>query len=461
MEDQQNNLELKREWHANFVSYTEFIVSHSNYKGLYFERGKDNKVKWVVTGISDKGKKRRDWWDEQCLRNGINIEAGCYAKIALKIHPTKKHICQICGTALSIEYVYPNKRTLAQINNHFGTSLTPFSKDVFEIIDELLTDANSLIKFLAIFKIENQTFSNKNQFKEFIKSNYVDSFAKGFLSPGAMSNSPDRLDGYHSDGACCRHESDKGRHKSNLQRYGQDRRVYENWADGNWKMADRLMSLFRQHEISADHIGPISLGFCHRPKFHPLTHSENSAKNNRMSLNDVQVLIEDEKVEQVVSWHSKFIWDKLKSKVKTDRDAVRLSDLMRKNLHHVLIILSIIDEAGYGSFLLRFLNPEYSFFDYKFEGFDPSTGLYKSFETKNLTGKNQQNNIERYRRVAFEKLQEYREVSNRKTNMWDSPEIDANILTLLELIKSKKEDDAIQYLDSILEKLASSAESKW
>lgn len=461
MAKQQDNLEPKRVWHPNFVSYSEFIVSHINYKGLFFERGKDTRVKWVVTGISENGKKRRIWWDEQCKKYGIKIEAGCYAKIALKIHPTKKHICQICGAALSIEYVYPNKRTLAQINNQFGTSLTPFAKDIFEIIDELVTDSNTLNKLVSIFKIEKQTFPNKDQFKGFIRSNYVDVFAKGFLSPGAMSNSPDRLDGYHSDGACCRHESDKGRHKSNLQRYGQDRRVYENWADGNWKMADRLMSLFRKHEISADHIGPISLGFCHRPKFHPLSHSENSAKNNRMSLKDVQVLLDDEKHEQVVSWHSKFIWDKLKSKVITDKDAVRLSDLMRKNLHHVLIILSIIDEAGYGDFLLKFLNPEYSFFDYKFEGFDPRTGLYKSVETKNLTGKNQQNNIERYRRVAFEKLQEYREVSNRKTNKWDSAEIDTNIVNLLELIESNKEEAAKQLLDSILERLAIIAESKW
>ena len=458
--DQETN-EPKREWHSNFLSYSEFIVSHINYKGLFFELGKDSRVKWVVTGISEKGKKRRIWWDEQCIKNGIKIEAGCYAKIALKIHPTKKHVCQICGTSLSIEYVYPNKRTLGQININFRSSFESFTKDIFEIIDELVTDNTTLTKFVTIFKIENQSFSNKEEFKDFIRTNYVDSFAKGFLSPGAMSNSPDRLDGYHSDGACCRHESDKGRHKSNLQRYGQDRRVYENWADGNWKMADRLMSIFREHDITADHIGPISLGFCHRPKFHPLTHSENSAKNNRMSLSDVLVLLDDEQNEQIVSWHSKFIWNKLKFKVKTDKDAVRLSDLMRKNLHHFLIILSIIDEAGFGDFLLRFLNPEFSFFDYKFDGFDPSTGLYKSVETKNLTGKNQQNNIERYRRVAFEKLQEYRDVSNRKTNKWESTEIDANIPTLLKLLESKKIYEAKQFLDLILEKLAKIAESKW
>lgn len=28
----------KRQWHPNFVKYTEFIVNHKNYNGLYFEK---------------------------------------------------------------------------------------------------------------------------------------------------------------------------------------------------------------------------------------------------------------------------------------------------------------------------------------------------------------------------------------------------------------------------------------
>ena len=99
-------------------------------------------------------------------------------------------------------------------------------------------------------------------------------------------------------------------------------------------MADRLMSYFRKYGLSADHIGPISLGFAHRPKFHPLTKEANSAKNNRMSLNDVNVLIEDEsKGDVVISWHSSYIWDKFKGSVKTDNDAVKLSDLMLSLIH--------------------------------------------------------------------------------------------------------------------------------
>jgi 5-methylcytosine-specific restriction endonuclease McrA len=38
---------------------------------------------------------------------------------------------------------------------------------------------------------------------------------------------------------------------------------------------------------SADHIGPLSLGFTHRPEFQLLCKPCNSAKNNRMSLREV------------------------------------------------------------------------------------------------------------------------------------------------------------------------------
>jgi RNase P protein component len=246
-----------------------------------------------------------------------------------------------------------------------------------------------------------------------------------------------------------------------LQRYGQDRRVYENWADGDWKKADRLMSEFRKYGISADHIGPISLGFCHRPKFHPLTKAENSAKNNRMSLSDVLVLLEDEKTEQVVSWHSKFIWDKLKSRVATDKDAIKLSDFMRKNLHYVLIVFSMIDELGYGEFLEQFLNPEYSFFDYKFEAFEEESGKYGNVVTKKLTGKNQQNNIKRYYRVAFEKLKDYKIIDNRKVNIWTSTEVDAELKTLFDLLKRKNIKEAKLHLENIFKIFADLAESNW
>ena len=451
----------KRTWNKKFLKYTELIVKHSNYSGLYFERGNDGNVKWVITGKSVNGKKRREWWDNQCKIHNIKIEAGCYAKIALKIHPTKLHTCQICGSELSIEYVYPNKRTLKSIEKNFDKSIKPFDKDIFDIIDALVKTTDDIEKMKSVLKIDKSLNLSKEKLKEYIRQNIVDTYTKGSLSPGVMSNSPDRFDGYHSDGACCRHKSDKGRHKSNLQRYGQDRRVYENWADGDWKMADRLMSEFRKSGVSADHIGPISLGFCHRPKFNPLSKEENSAKNNRMSLEDVKELLQDEKTEQIVSWHSQFIWDELKNKVKTDKDAIKLSDLMRKNLHHVLIIFSMIDEKGYKSFLEGFLNPKYSYFDYKFEGFDPKTGRYKKMISKKLTGKNQKNNTKRYYRVAFEKLQEYKEIDNRKVNIWENDDVDKETEKLFTFLKANSFKDAKTQLDKTLKLLAEISSQNW
>jgi hypothetical protein len=180
-----------------------------------------------------------------------------------------------------------------------------------------------------------------------------------------------------------------------------------------------------------------------------------------MSLSDVKVLLSDEKTEQVVSWHSKFIWDKLKNKVSTDKEAVKLSDLMRKNLHHVLIIFSMIDEKGYGEFLEQFLNPEYSFFDYKFEGFDLKTGNYKSVQQIKKTGKNQQNNIKRYYRVSFDVLKEYKEKENRKNKIWNSNEVDTALENLVALLKAKKNKEAKMQLENVFKKLAELAESNW
>ena len=56
MEEIINLADNKRVWHKNFIDYTEFIVTNPIYKGLYFERGSDNRVKWVITGKSEKGK---------------------------------------------------------------------------------------------------------------------------------------------------------------------------------------------------------------------------------------------------------------------------------------------------------------------------------------------------------------------------------------------------------------------
>ncbi|MFH1745024.1 MAG: hypothetical protein ABH881_02555 [bacterium] len=362
---------VKRKWHKKFIKYMNFIVKHPNYTGMPEAYKADGSIRWVTSGKGEIGQKRLKWWDKKRKELKIEKEGPWISKVARAIHPTGLKPCQICGKEMSLDYIYPNKRS-------------------------------------------------------------------GF-SPGAMSNAPDRFDGYHTYNLCCRSTQDTGRHKDNLNRYGEDRRAYENWADGDWKAASWLMKVFNKHRVSPDHIGPISLGFSHNPKFNPLTPAKNSAKNNRMTYADVKDLIKlEKKGASVVSWHSKYIWDLLKNKIKNDSDALRLSKIMRKNLHQILIILAEISSNGYDQFLVsNFLHPEYAYFSISFKDFNPKDGSYK--EMTKIPGKKKQykNNAKRYIRISLESLAAYREVKNRNTQTRQSKKVrDALDKTLL-LLKNK------------------------
>ncbi len=448
-----------RKNHPNFTEYQEFIVLHTNYAGLTFKRKENKEIVWVAPKVTQDEKLRDIWWQNQAKKLRIEIKAGFYVKVAVIIHPTKIHTCQICGKNLSILYVYPNANTLKKINQTFQTNFQPFENDIFEIIDAL---PNELDKWKAIFNLtKNTQITDYQSLKNYLQVSQVDTSSKSFFSPGVMSNAPDRFDGFHSDGNCCRSKSDKGRHKSNLQRYGQDRRVYENWADGDWKQADRLMSMFRKFGLSADHIGPISLGFCHRPKFHPLSKEENSAKNNRMSFSDVQVLIADEKNgEQVVSWHSKYIWDNLKNKIQNNNDALKLGKLMRLTLHWVLTIFALIDDQGFREFLMQFLNLDHSNYDYKFPNFQPD-GTFSEIIKIEKKGKNQENNKERYVRIAFESLEEYKNKNNRRVAEWKNETITQNVEKIFVFLEQENNIKAKVKLHKILQVLAQELTQNW
>ena len=255
-----------------------------------------------------------------------------------------------------------------------------------------------------------------------------------------MSNPPDRFDGFHTYNACCRSKEDKGRHKSNLARYSQDRRAYENWAEGNWNLSNRLMGEFKRFQekvicpgcgetrkMTADHIGPISLGFTHGPKFNPLCNSCNSGKNNRMNYDDIKCLIEDEKKgSKIISWHSKEVWDNLKNKIKNESDALKLSKIMREHLHNILFLFALIYSEGYQGFLKSFLNPSYSFVDYKFKDFHPLKLNELKILKKPLDNKNKKKNAERYLRISFESLEQYASKENRRVKILESKKV--NIL---------------------------------
>lgn len=297
---------------------------------------------------------------------------------------------------------------------------------------------------------------------EKMKLDYVYPNNRGSMSPGAMSNAPDRLDGYHSYNLCCRGKHDTGRHKSNLARYGEDRRAYENWSDGDWKAASWLMKEFQKYSVSPDHLGPISLGFQHQPNFRPLTRAANSARNNRMTYADIKLLLKEERKGVIISPHSQFIWDLLKEKVKNDSDALRLSKLMRENMHHVLSVFSYLAEKGYKNFLTsNFLHPEYAEYSIKFDGFNPKTGTYKSMIKTRGTKKQYTNNAKRYTRISFESLKQYSLKENRNLKKWLSSEVENELLLVIDYLKQKNEKKAILELFKTFKIIAENLAKKY
>ena len=451
------------EYHPNFDRYVEMIVHHPNYKGLYYDRRKDGRVNWVVTGKSKKGQLRQAWWDAKCKELGVPIQKGCYAKVARMIHPTGKHVCQCCGKERSIFYEYPTLRTLPRLNALFGTHFKQTDYTIKEIILKFCENQNDLNSVAEIFHLPQP--KNTSDLIETIYRELVDKESK-YLSPGVMCYPPDRFNGFHSYALCCRKVKDRGRHDDNMKTYTQDRRAYEDWSDGDYNLANRLMGEFHKQPkmkcpqcgkleyMTADHIGPVSLGFCHSKYLTPLCSSCNSAKNNRFTKSDVDRLIALEKQgETVISWHSKYIWDLLKYKIKDDADAKKASSVMAKCHQNVLYILSLIYKETGKDFLLRYLHPEYSMVDYRFENFNLEHLDKIRIIAKPLDSKNKRKNQERYLRIAFESLADFGEKENRK-NYFLINENSPELTDITGSIRDECNDEADRKLCTLLNKVS-------
>ena len=411
-----------RAYNEKFVKYQKFIIKHAAYKGMPMPSLQSKNIPWVAPAMSSLGKAREEWWNKKKVElqnKNFLLADSKISDIARFIHPTKYKPCQTCGRSLSIEYVYLNVNGLKKIVKIFpNIIIDEFSeiKVVIKLINKKYGE-NGLNCFVKNFNLGLATPTELEIEKVFRKEKI------SLLSPGVMSNAPDRLDGFHSYNKCCRSKEDKGRSKENLSKYGEDRRAYENWADGDWKAASWLMKEFAKNDISADHIGPISLGFCHTPFFTPMTKQENSAKNNRIRFVDVQKLIRLESLgNQIISWHTRPVWDKLKKHIGNDDDALELSKILRKHLHRVLLVLNELKERGNDLFLKFLLNPEYAFYSIKVIDFNPRTGEYKKIEKTRGTMTQYSRNAERYIRIAFESLGQYKIKDNRK--LADIDEID-------------------------------------
>lgn len=434
-----------REWHPNFVKYMYAVVKHPNYQGMPWGIDEKGKIRWDAPSYRPPGGKwsnlhdeRLEWWKKKASETGIPLGAKWISKVAKEIHPFKRKPCQTCGRYMSLLYEYPTKRTIQKINQ-LPNLVTAFDyydfQSVLDIIPEIVNQCGMEIlpRLCEILSIPMTLPKDYDAFMEYVKSNLIQHEARGILSPGAMSNAPDRLDGFHTYNLCCRSKQDTGRSPDNLMKYGIDRRTFEYWCDGDWAAADFLMKqkvtgictkCGRVGELTADHIGPLSLGFCHRPKFRALCRSCNSAKNNRMSHEDVRILREDEnRGEIVVSWYARRVWDKLKNTVRNDEEALHLSKLMRASQHHYLMLLSKLADLGYSEFLEGLLTPEYALNRYELVGFDGKDFSYKELRVTRRQETYVKSMIRRTKRIAFEALADYAEKGNRNAILFKDKDL--------------------------------------
>jgi len=299
-----------------FDKYQKFILEHENYQ--FIESHKDT---WVKTSKGGKNPRKLYWNNKLKELKDVGMNVNSLSDVAFYIHPTKVKKCQCCEKYHNIAYVYPNKKTLKWLQKTFtyNTDLTEDTETIFDIYDKI-DNNNKEFEFKKYFKFKNTLEEFKNLcFSYGIKSSK--------LSPGVMSNVPDRFDGYHSYNRCCRKKNDKGRHDNNMKSYTRDRRCYNYYSDGNNLLANLLMGKLNNIEnkcfickknknMTGDHIGPISLGFIHDPiNLQACCSSCNSTKGNRLKDDDKKKLLDlEEQGKIIISWWAKPIWDKYKNK---------------------------------------------------------------------------------------------------------------------------------------------------
>lgn len=446
-----------------FLQYEEEIVNDPVYAGMPDLRHDDGTIQWEAPSNRGSGvfqfshDKRYQWWINKASEVGINTsEDKWISKVAKKIHPTKLHPCKVCGRIMDIRYCYLSANFMKrvkklpfydeQVDMDEITHITDFIASFTDTYGDKAYDAlPELLKCSQVKSIPTLPH-DLSSWTDWINSEYIPK-EPSMLGPGAMSNAPDRLDGFHTYDRCCRPTADKGRSKENLASYSTDRRAFENWSDGNWIHANKLMGYinsnselkkqqcanhstgsFHPRPCSADHIGPISLGFSHRPEFQLLCKPCNSAKNNRMYYSDVQHLISvEEDGSTVTTWYAAPIWQRCKQKVYDKESALKLSRIMRDNRNIAMMLLADFVKRDEFLFLLTLLNLNYADYDYEI---DPATlNVNNQIVTVQFISKPstlRYVNIQKIRkiRVAFSSLIDYANKENRNGFMYTNDEIE-------------------------------------
>jgi len=445
----------KKPMNENFVKYMEEILNNPIYSGLAYTRKKDGTPVWIAPKTTEVGCQRIAWVKTKAQELHINTDTNYYSKVMFEIHPTKQKPCHVCGKIMSLYYIYPSKSFIEKINSTFNTSYT-FTDSLYEIVEglkEYQTSEEDILLFLAKeFKLQNAT-DLQTTIKNCEKRCRIDGMAK--LGPGAMSNFPDRFDGFHSYNRCCREKEDKGRHRDNMNTYNKDRRAYEYWSDGNIKLANSFMHSIYFKGVSADHIGPISLGFKHESfLLKKMTSSDNSAKRDRLFISDVKKLIEIETKNygyKAISRQSELIWETLKNNYNDNQSTLNdYQNILKKSTSNYLDILWQISQIDNGTdFLLdNIIKPQFEDFKFSYE-FDEN-GYIKNKFNRHITDATKKE-WDRLIRIHFESINDYHYKENRNIKFDIGDKASFLLIQLLSEIKEKNINSIITFNKLLLE----------
>jgi Alw26I/Eco31I/Esp3I family type II restriction endonuclease len=428
----------ERNWHPKFVEYMKMIVSSKNFAGYPFPRKSDGSIAWVTTKNSLVGKARLEWADGVAKTIGLKsvYSAGASAELMREIHPTKIHICQICGSEMSIYYHYPNVSFVKALQQEFGFNgfgECDHISDIWDTVIELGTKEVELVEFfIKKFSLPNSVAKTKDAIIKAAELVCRKGECK-HLGPGAMSDFPDRFDGFHTYNRCCRATQDTGRSKENLKSYTKDRRAFEYWSDGNIHAANMFMGSQFFNGLSADHIGPISLGFVHDSLYlRPLTGGENSTKRDRLQLADIEecIIVENKTGVCPMSWYSQDIWKYICDNYKNEQNKIgtMYRDILKQNLSNFMFVLQSIlnncNNNGYEFLFDNFIKVKEEYFQHSYE-FNEFGEIIK--QTPRHKTERSANEFERFKRIAFQSVFDY----NDKENRHSSPDLTANELQQL------------------------------
>lgn len=464
--------------HKNYIDYMTEIVSHKNYEGMPNAIDPNTgRINWQVssgktTSFYKYYLARSEWWAKKADRLGLKGSGNSdnrFSITARLIHPTGMRPCRLCGNLLHIGYMYLNFLLAKRWNKLVS------KKEFFQKNQNIIDASMQLIDIIGINAFEKEVLTIFPEKKEFLSSNFDKSsienlFLKSshlktnYLSPGFMANPPDRLDGFHDYGICCRKKSDPGRFDDNMRTYNHDRRAFKWWAEGDWIVADELYNSAGKgicarcgreiDKVSPDHIGPLACGFKHIPLFAALCNQCNSAKNRRFNLTDVKELLkyEVETGSSVASWQVRALWDALKNSVKTDDEAKILGNLMRSLQDYYLRVLHKLYEKGMSLPLSYLLTPENALYTVAFKQLDPSSLRYVSFTKTPLTSKGRNSLSSRIIRIAFEELENYssKEVSDRKLAKIYEEDWSHELQTIINSVSAYENDELVIKWDNTI-----------